>query len=98
MYGEDVEAPSDAVTSVITGAEIYLPLAGLINIEDEIARLEKEAEKLQQEVDRVEKKFSNEKFVAKAPAAVVEAERAKGADYQAQREAVLERIATLKKI
>jgi len=98
VYGEDVEAPSDAVTSVITGAEIYLPLAGLINIEDEIARLEKEAEKLQQEVDRVEKKLSNEKFVAKAPAAVVEAERAKGADYQAQREAVLDRIATLKKI
>ena len=98
VYGEDVEAPSDAVTSVITGAEIYLPLAGLINIEDEIARLEKEAEKLQQEVDRVEKKLSNEKFVAKAPEAVVEAERAKGADYQAQREAVLERIATLKKI
>ncbi len=98
VYGEDVEAPSDAVTSVITGAEIYLPLAGLINIEDEIARLEKEAEKLQQEVDRVEKKLSNEKFVAKAPAAVVEAERAKGADYQAQREAVLERIAALKKI
>ena len=98
VYGEDVEAPSDAVTSVITGAEIYLPLAGLINIEDEIARLEKEAEKLQQEVDRVEKKLSNEKFVAKAPAAVVEAERAKGADYQAQREAVLERIATVKKI
>ena len=98
VYGEDIEAPSDAVTSVITGVEIYLPLAGLINIEDEIARLEKEAEKLQQEVDRVEKKLSNEKFVAKAPAAVVEAERAKGADYQAQREAVLERIATLKKI
>ncbi len=98
VYGEDVEAPSDAVTSVITGAEIYLPLAGLINIEDEIARLEKEAEKLQQEVDRVEKKLSNEKFVAKAPVAVVEAERAKGADYQAQREAVLERIAILKKI
>ena len=98
VYGEDVEAPSDAVTSVITGAEIYLPLAGLINIEDEIARLEKEAEKLQQEVDRVEKKLSNEKFVAKAPEVVVEAERAKGADYQAQREAVLERIATLKKI
>ena len=98
VYSEDVEAPSDAVTSVITGAEIYLPLAGLLNIEHEIARLEKEAEKLQQEVDRVEKKLSNEKFVAKAPEAVVEAERAKGADYQAQREAVLERIATLKKI
>ena len=39
-------------------------------------------------MDRVEKKLSNEKFVAKAPAAVVEAERAKGADYQAQRSSV----------
>lgn len=95
-YGLEVEAPSHAVTSVISGAEIYLPLAGLINIDDEIARLEKEAAKLQDEVNRVEKKLSNEKFVAKAPEAVVEAERAKGKEYTDQRQAVLERIATLK--
>ena len=95
-YGLEVEAPSHAVTSVISGAEIYLPLAGLINIDDEIARLEKEAAKLQDEVNRVEKKLSNEKFVAKAPEAVVEAERAKGKEYADQCQAVLERIATLK--
>ena len=95
-YGLAVEAPSHAVTSVISGAEIYLPLAGLINIDDEITRLEKEAAKLQDEVSRVEKKLSNEKFVAKAPEAVVEAERAKGKEYADQRQAVLERIATLK--
>lgn len=95
-YGLEVEAPSHAVISVISGAEIYLPLAGLINIDDEIARLEKEAAKLQDEVNRVEKKLSNEKFVAKAPEAVVEAERAKGKEYADQRQAVLERIATLK--
>ena len=95
-YGLEIEAPSHAVTSVISGAEIYLPLAGLINIDDEIARLEKEAAKLQDEVNRVEKKLSNEKFVAKAPEAVVEAERAKGKEYADQRQAVLERIATLK--
>ena len=81
---------------MISGAEIYLPLAGLINIDDEIARLEKEAAKLQDEVNRVEKKLSNEKFVAKAPEAVVESERAKGKEYADQRQAVLERIATLK--
>ncbi len=97
VYGEDVEAPSlMRVTSVITGAEIYLPLAGLINIEDEIACLEKEAEKLQQEVDRVEKKLSNEKFVAKAPAALLKLNVQKVRTI-IQREAVLERIATLKK-
>ena len=95
-YGLEVEAPSHAVTSVISGAEIYLPLAGLINIDDEIARLENEAAKLQDEVNRVEKKLLNEKFVVKAPEAVVEAERAKGKEYANQRQAVLERIATLK--
>ena len=42
---------------MISGAEIYLPLAGLINIDDEIARLEKEAAKLQDEVNRVEKNY-----------------------------------------
>lgn len=97
-YGLDVTAPADAVTSVINGAEIYLPLAGLINIADEIARLEKEAAKLADEVARVEKKLSNEKFVAKAPEAVVAAERTKGEEYAAQRQAVLDRIETLRKL
>ncbi|MGY3724791.1 valyl-tRNA synthetase [Granulicatella balaenopterae] len=97
-FGLEIDAPNDAVTSVITGAEIYLPLAGLINIEDEIARLEQEAAKLAKEVERVEKKLANEKFVAKAPEAVVAAERQKGEQYQEQRLAVLDRIETLKTI
>lgn len=97
-YSLDATAPADAVTSVINGAEIYLPLAGLINIADEIARLEKEAAKLADEVARVEKKLSNEKFVAKAPEAVVAAEREKGEEYAKQRQAVLDRIEALKKI
>lgn len=97
-FGLEIDAPNDAVTSVITGAEIYLPLAGLINIEDEIARLEQEAAKLAKEVERVEKKLANEKFVAKAPEAVVNAERQKGEQYQEQRQAILDRIETLKTI
>ena len=97
-FGLEIDAPNDAVSSVITGAEIYLPLAGLINIEDEIARLEQEAAKLAKEVERVEKKLANEKFVAKAPEAVVNAERQKGEQYQEQRQAILDRIETLKTI
>src|SRR5690606_34402347 len=73
----NVETPEKSMTAVVSGAEIYLPLEGLIDIEEEIARLEKELEKLNKEVERVEKKLNNEKFVSKAPEAVVEAERAK---------------------
>jgi valyl-tRNA synthetase len=75
-----------------------LPLAGLINIEEEISRLEKELAKWQQEVKRVQGKLANERFVANAPADVVEQERAKEADYLAKETAVKERIAQLKTI
>ncbi len=45
------------MSAVVTGAEIYLPLAGLINIDEEIERLTKELEKWQSEIDRVNKKI-----------------------------------------
>lgn len=88
--------PDKVVSAVVTGAEIYLPLAGLIDLDKEIARLEKEAENLQKEVERVEKKLSNQGFLAKAPEQVVEEERAKGRDYQEKLEAVKARILELK--
>lgn len=92
----DVTAPETAMSAVITGAEIYLPLAGLINIAEEITRLEKEMAKWDGEVKRVQGKLSNERFVSSAPEAVVESERAKEKDYLEKREAVAERINVLK--
>ncbi|NWL88911.1 MULTISPECIES: valine--tRNA ligase [unclassified Paenibacillus] len=91
-----VEAPDKAMTAIVTGAELYLPLAGLIDISQEIARLEKEIDHLNKEVERVEKKLSNQGFVAKAPAKVIEEERAKMDDYSAKRDKVLARINELK--
>jgi len=91
-------APEKAMTAVVSGAEIYLPLQGLINIEEEITRLEKELEKLNKEVERVQKKLANEKFVAKAPAQVVEEERAKEKDYLEKRATVQERLEELKRM
>ena len=90
-----IKAPEKAMSAVVTGAEIYLPLAGLVDITQELARLEKELNELNFEVDRLEKKLKNENFVAKAPPAVIDAERAKAADYEAKRTKVLERIAEL---
>ena len=53
----DVEVPDLVMSSIITGAEIYLPLADLLNVEEELARLEKELAKWQKELDMVGKKL-----------------------------------------
>jgi valyl-tRNA synthetase len=94
--GLGLAAPDKAMTAIVTGAELYLPLAGLIDISQEIARLEKELATLNSEVERVEKKLGNEGFVAKAPAKVIEEERAKMADYAGKRDKVLGRIEELR--
>ena len=93
-----VDAPEDAMSAVITGATIYLPLAGLINVDEEIARLEKELEKWNSEVKRVQGKLSNERFVNNAPEAVVQQEREKEQTYIEKQKAVSERIQTLKNL
>jgi len=92
----EVAIPDKAMTSIVTGAEIILPLEGLINLDEEIARLEKELDKLNKEVERVQKKLSNQGFVSKAPAKVIEEEKAKEKDYTEKRAAVEERLKELK--
>lgn len=92
----DIEAPALAMSQVISGAEIYVPLAELIDINEEINRLAGEAKKFAGEVKRAQGKLGNEKFVQGAPEAVVQAEQAKLADWQTKLAATHERLATLK--
>lgn len=94
----EIEAPELAMSAVLTGAKIYLPLAGLINIDEELQRLEKELAKWNSEVKRVQGKLANERFVANAPEAVVAEEREKEADYLDKQKAVAERIEQLRTI
>jgi len=89
-------AGEDTASSVIDGTEIYLPLADLIDFEKEIERLEKEKTKLQGELDRVNGKLNNEKFMSKAPENVVAEEREKLEKYQLMMEKVVERLEALK--
>lgn len=93
---EALASPDKAMTAVVTGAELFLPLAGLIDIAQEIARLEKELQTLHGEVARIEKKLANEGFMAKAPEKVIEEEKAKLADYSEKRDKVIARLAELK--
>jgi valyl-tRNA synthetase len=92
----EVVTPDKAMTSIVTGAEIILPLEGLINLDEEIARLQKEWDKLNKEVERVQKKLSNEGFIKKAPEKVIEEEKAKEKDYAEKRAAVEVRLNELK--
>ena len=86
---------SDAVSVVIPNATVYIPFADLVDIEKEIERLSKEKAKLESEVDRVNKKLSNEGFVAKAPAKLLEEEKAKKEKYETMLANVKERLASL---
>jgi valyl-tRNA synthetase len=71
-------------------------MADLVDTEKEKARLTAELQKLDGEIERAEKKLSNESFVAKAPAAVVDAERAKLEKYRENRQGVAAALAKLK--
>jgi valyl-tRNA synthetase len=87
--------PENSVSVVTSSAEIFIPLLDLVDREKELDRLNKEKSKLEGEIDRVEKKLTNERFVSKAPAEVVEEEKAKGEKYKEMLSAVLERIESL---
>lgn len=88
----DTPKPEKAISALAAGIEIYLPLAGLLDIEKELARLKAEQANLEQEVARAEKKLANTAFTSKAPAVVVEKERVKLISYQTDLEKVKERI------
>lgn len=87
----------DAVSCAVENATIYMPFAELVDIAKEIERLTKEKEKMIKEVERVEKKLSNAGFVSKAPANVIEEEKAKGEKYKAVLAQIEERLAQMNK-
>lgn len=87
----------DAVTAIIPGVEIFIPLEDLIDLDKEIERLEKEKANLEKELERVNGKLGNEGFVAKAPQKVIEEEKAKREKYMDMYGKVAERLGSLKK-
>ncbi|MBQ5586051.1 MAG: valine--tRNA ligase, partial [Selenomonadaceae bacterium] len=98
MLPAGAEKPENAMTGVVNGVEIYLPLKGLIDVEKETARLNKEMATLDKEISRLEKKLGNQGFLAKAPAEVVAGEQEKLKGYQEKQNAVKERLAYLQNI
>lgn len=91
--GSDGEPGAHAVLR--GGVELFIPLAGVIDLERERARLEKELARLDGQLRGVEAKLANEQFVTRAPAEVVEREREKGANFREQRDRLLEKLESL---
>ena len=78
----DSYSGDDAVQIVTESATLYIPLAEMIDFEKELERLSADRKKTLGEIERIEKKLSNEGFVSKAPASVVDGERKKLAGYK----------------
>lgn len=95
--GTDIDVPDLAMTSVITDAEISIPLAELIDLNDEIARLEKEVKRFESEVERAKRKLSNKKFVDNAPEKIVAEEKTKQQDNENKLKSAEQRLAEVKK-
>ncbi len=76
-YLPDAQNPANAVAGVFEAHEVFLPLKGIIQFDEELERLEKELAKLQKESSQSEKKLANEDFLRKAPAEIVAKEKDK---------------------
>ena len=102
-FGEEIEIrenkeniPQNAVSIVSSNLELFIPFEDLVDIKEEIERLEKEKAKVLVEKEKTDKMLSNPGFVAKAPAAKVEEEKVKQAKFNEMIKTIEERIAGLK--
>jgi valyl-tRNA synthetase len=91
-------APKGAVQLVVRGEVAALPLAGVIDLAAESARLQKEMQRLKGEVERIDKKLGNADFVARAPEEVVDEQREKRAEFESERGKVAGALARLEEV
>lgn len=95
IWKDDQNKPQNAMTAVVDGIQIYMPMAGLIDVVKETARLTKEKANLAKEINRLSKKLNNKAFLTKAPVQVVKKEKEKQKGYEDKQKAVEERLAYL---
>ena len=94
--GEKFELPG-AVQVITHAARALIPMDELIDREKELARLEREREKCQSDIDFISRKLDNPGFVAKAPASLIEGERQRLAQHRERMQKIREAIASLQK-
>ena len=82
QIGKDIKKPSQSATAIVKGSELFVPLAGLIDINKEIERLEKQIQDMEGRLNAVSKKLDNKNFVERAPENIINHERNKMENYQ----------------
>lgn len=95
VLAELQQKPDQSASAVTRGVEIFVPLKGLIDLDKEIARLNKELKAVQTDLARVQGKLNNQGFLAKAPADVIEKEKAKEEELVMKANALMDRVAML---
>ncbi len=96
--GQDIAVPKNAASAIKPSMEIYVPLKGIIDVDAEITRLNKEFIKTEKDLTFVKKKLANEEFMNKAPEAVVEECRVKHEDYMDKLQVIKGNIDKLKEL
>ena len=96
LYGKDVEKPSQSGFRVAKDSEVYMVLAGLLDIEAEVKKLEVQLEKVSKDLEKMNAKLSNEKFTSKAPAHILERDRRIQKEYQDKYDKILANIKELR--
>ena len=94
--GDEKEVPEDAMSAVIEGAKLFMPMDELVDFAKELERLEKEKAKLEGEIKRVAGKLSNEGFIKKAPQSLIDEEKGKQSKFEDMYRAVIERLEFVK--
>jgi valyl-tRNA synthetase len=97
-YQTDGERPRGAALAVIDGAEIHVPLAGLVNLQEESKRLEKEISKITNDLTNVQRKLNDSKFVERAPEEVVEEQRERAVQFEEKRQSLEKSLERLRQI
>ncbi|MEW6228348.1 MAG: valine--tRNA ligase, partial [Bacillota bacterium] len=88
--------PEKAASAIVTGAEIYVPLAGVVDIDAEIRKLEKGLRAAEAALEASERKLANKNFIEKASEDIVERERERREEYAAKRARIAGRLADLR--
>ena len=95
--GKNLEKPEQSATAIVGNVEIFIPLKGLIDIDKEISRLEKQASDMNGRLSAVSKKLENKNFIDRAPQDIIEHEKNKQADYQQKLDKLTDNLHSLMK-
>lgn len=94
----DIEKPKGSAVSVKSELEVYVPLAGIFNVDSEVERIEKELKKLDNSIANLDKKLLNEDFLSRAPKAVVDKEKVKYEEMIEKKRRIVDNLTKIKEL